>query len=444
MRLVVDMISNFTTYIIICKCSILPTLQREYKSTWRETDTSDDEPKQSKCFEILGIDIMIDSTLRPYLIEVNHLPSWGTDSPLDDAIKSQVVTQALQALNVKASDRQKFTSTAKRQSLLRLSKYQPSSSVDQIGDNTNGLRLSDVIESASDAKRREPKFFESNSAERRIQSIYAKHAPEKLDKIPVLLERFRGYEEWLVMKVQNKYDKNYSSSDDDNSSDSDSTHTQELLHAQHLQYQEEESKLPGYDRLYPPKGHGRIKPSVFQEMSEWIFEVDDKQQKRLLLPLQQIRSNGDSDGDKNVETQQQWSRADGWIVGNIHVKKISQRPKVIAPPTAKQIEFADRLSQGFSTGNITISRTDLQQRKSRILHNDLFIEEVNPFWHLTDRLDKARELSKEARQRAEMKLSRRTNTGVALRQQVVELGLSTDMLRISEDKFYNKKNYPTR
>ena len=425
----------------------MPTLQREYKSTWRETDTSDDEQKQSKCFEILGIDIMIDSTLRPYLIEVNHLPSWGTDSALDDAIKSQVITQALDSLNVKASDRQKYASAAKRQSLLRLSKHHSSSSGDQIGNNINDLCLSDDIESVSDAKRRQPKLFESNSAERRIQSIYAKHAPEKLDKVPILLERFRGYEEWLVMKVQNKYDKNDSSSDDDNSSDNDSMHEQELRHAQHLQYQEEESKLPGYDRLYPPgKGYGRISPSRFQEMSEWVRDVDDKQQRRLLLPLQQLRSNGDSDGDKNVDTQQRWSRADGWIVGNIHVRKKSPRPKVIAPPTAKQIEFADRLSQGFSTGNITISKTDLQQRKSRILNNDLFIEEVNPFWHLTDRVSKARELSKEARQRAEMKLNRRTNTGVALRQQVIDLGLSSEQscLRLTEDKFYTKKNYQTR
>jgi tubulin polyglutamylase TTLL6/13 len=28
----------------------------------------------SRCFEVLGLDIMIDSNLNPWMIEVNHLP----------------------------------------------------------------------------------------------------------------------------------------------------------------------------------------------------------------------------------------------------------------------------------------------------------------------------------------------------------------------------------
>jgi tubulin polyglutamylase TTLL6/13 len=35
------------------------------------------------CFEILGFDIMLDSDLNPYLIEVNHTPSFTADTPLD-------------------------------------------------------------------------------------------------------------------------------------------------------------------------------------------------------------------------------------------------------------------------------------------------------------------------------------------------------------------------
>ena len=36
------------------------------------------------CFEILGIDVIIDNTLKPWLLEVNHTPSFTTDSKIDE------------------------------------------------------------------------------------------------------------------------------------------------------------------------------------------------------------------------------------------------------------------------------------------------------------------------------------------------------------------------
>lgn len=39
------------------------------------------------CFELLGFDVILDSTLKPMLLEVNHAPSFATDSPLDYDIK---------------------------------------------------------------------------------------------------------------------------------------------------------------------------------------------------------------------------------------------------------------------------------------------------------------------------------------------------------------------
>lgn len=50
------------------------------------------------CFEILGFDIMFDSELKPYLIEVNHAPSFNTDSKLDLLIKKNVLTDTFSML----------------------------------------------------------------------------------------------------------------------------------------------------------------------------------------------------------------------------------------------------------------------------------------------------------------------------------------------------------
>ena len=45
-------------------------------------------------FQILGVDILIDETFKPYLLEVNASPSFATDSPLDYKIKKAVLLDA--------------------------------------------------------------------------------------------------------------------------------------------------------------------------------------------------------------------------------------------------------------------------------------------------------------------------------------------------------------
>ena len=44
------------------------------------------------CFEILGFDIFLDDQLKPWILEVNHAPSFSTDSPLDFKVKTLTIT----------------------------------------------------------------------------------------------------------------------------------------------------------------------------------------------------------------------------------------------------------------------------------------------------------------------------------------------------------------
>lgn len=57
-------------------------------------------PYINNCFEILGFDVLIDSTLKPWLVEVNLSPSMNTDSPLDLKIKGSVVSDMFTMLGV--------------------------------------------------------------------------------------------------------------------------------------------------------------------------------------------------------------------------------------------------------------------------------------------------------------------------------------------------------
>jgi len=52
------------------------------------------------CFEILGFDIILAKDCKPYLLEVNHLPSFATDSSLDLIIKKNLLTDTFTLLNV--------------------------------------------------------------------------------------------------------------------------------------------------------------------------------------------------------------------------------------------------------------------------------------------------------------------------------------------------------
>lgn len=52
-------------------------------------------PFRTNCFELFGYDILLDSKLKPYLLEVNLCPSLVCDSPLDLRIKSALVADLL-------------------------------------------------------------------------------------------------------------------------------------------------------------------------------------------------------------------------------------------------------------------------------------------------------------------------------------------------------------
>ena len=60
------------------------------------------------CFEILGFDIFLDQKLRPWILEVNHTPSFTTDTPLDLKIKKGVITDSLHLLTLSVRRRNKY------------------------------------------------------------------------------------------------------------------------------------------------------------------------------------------------------------------------------------------------------------------------------------------------------------------------------------------------
>ena len=59
------------------------------------------------CFELLGFDILLDSDMKPWLMEVNLSPSLATESPLDLKIKSSLFLDTMNLVCIHKYDRKK-------------------------------------------------------------------------------------------------------------------------------------------------------------------------------------------------------------------------------------------------------------------------------------------------------------------------------------------------
>lgn len=60
------------------------------------------------CFEVLGFDIFFDDKVKPWLIEVNNLASFATDSKLDKRIKYDMMYETLAMLNLNPKRRKQI------------------------------------------------------------------------------------------------------------------------------------------------------------------------------------------------------------------------------------------------------------------------------------------------------------------------------------------------
>ncbi|XP_043279120.1 tubulin polyglutamylase TTLL13-like isoform X2 [Venturia canescens] len=66
------------------------------------------------CFEILGFDVILDWKLKPYLLEVNHSPSFHTDAQIDKDIKESLLNDTFEMLNFHQCDKRKIMEEDRR------------------------------------------------------------------------------------------------------------------------------------------------------------------------------------------------------------------------------------------------------------------------------------------------------------------------------------------
>lgn len=73
---------------------------------------------RNNCFELFGFDIIIDSNLRPWVLEVNVLPSLSSSSVFDKRIKTMLICDTLTLIGLKSYDKLEFAKLSAAQKVL--------------------------------------------------------------------------------------------------------------------------------------------------------------------------------------------------------------------------------------------------------------------------------------------------------------------------------------
>jgi len=63
---------------------------------------------RNTCFEIYGFDVIIDSNLKPWLLEVNVAPSLSSSSPYDKMVKTTLLSDTMHLIGFNVFDRKKI------------------------------------------------------------------------------------------------------------------------------------------------------------------------------------------------------------------------------------------------------------------------------------------------------------------------------------------------
>ena len=83
-------------------CAVQPQLSHPYMSS------QPNDIENNMCFEILGFDILIDNEMNPWLLEINHSPSFTADTPFDLKVKEDLIYDTIKLIRMDPHNRIKF------------------------------------------------------------------------------------------------------------------------------------------------------------------------------------------------------------------------------------------------------------------------------------------------------------------------------------------------
>jgi hypothetical protein len=72
------------------------------------------------CFELFGFDILVDSNLKPWLMEVNVCPSLNSSSPMDVKLKTTLISDTLNLIGIIPYDKKQYEKQQEAEKMAKL------------------------------------------------------------------------------------------------------------------------------------------------------------------------------------------------------------------------------------------------------------------------------------------------------------------------------------
>lgn len=341
--------------------------------------TSSPSSTASSSFSILGMDVLVDEQLKPWLLEVNHLPSFGCDSPLDWNIKERLISQTFDILNISADDKDRYEADQARHTQMRL--YGASSTTNNSSsDNDNQLpELNPARPSSSSNRKPEAmESFESETVSPRVldrdesdgyhelseddlrealTQYYTKHNAHRLKDLDKIVAKYIDAQEELNRSLLKKYDRSIKEY-------ARQVQTKPAVSKSRVpDTPEEDEKLVDFILMYPPP-YEPLEDSKYRRILDASSRHVNEQQMRFSAPFEH-RKYDDGSGISNLlpplkgaqrkAQLDQFGRDCFGFTGTDKAKwlvTMDKKPNVV--PSPMQVAAAHRLMMGHSSQKLSI------------------------------------------------------------------------------------------
>lgn len=327
----------------------------------------------SSSFSILGMDVLVDESLKPWLLEVNHLPSFGCDSPLDWNIKERLISQTFDILKISAEDKDRYDAEQARSTQVRLYGASASSALgcsdNQLPELHSAVKQEQPEQNEQQQQPASPQTrdllgargYQSLSAEDlryALTGYYTEFNADRLKDLDKIVTKYLGAQEELDRNLQQKYGKSIGDFAKAGATGGGPERTTTPAVAS-----ESEENLIDYSLLYPTSSDLLIH-CKYRKMLDASQQHMNEQQMRFSAPLQHRKQDDGFSSSlpplKGAQKKNGGLDASGrdcfGFTGTDKAKWLASGgdKKPIAVPGPMQIAAAHRMMMGHSSQKLSI------------------------------------------------------------------------------------------